>query len=175
MSKPAAKDTRSVSKSASTKAVPTKAIPPKDDLEELRNAFEIFDVNGNGKVDVKELKYTLEQLGYDTKNPAIYKLIAEFDTPERMKKGGLDFDSFVNVIDTKLGDKDSKDGLKKIYELFSDDGTSGTITIDSLKKIANELGENMSHEELKDLIEKATDGGFELKFEEFYEVMTRKI
>ena len=175
MSKTVIKETRTVSKSASTKVVTGKALPPRDDLEEMRNAFDLFDVNGNGKVDVKELKATLEQLGYDTKNPAIYQLIAEFDTPERMKKGGLDFDSFLNVIDTKLGDKDSKDGLKKIYELFSDDGTSGSVTVDSLKKIANELGENMSHEELRELIEKASVNGFELKFEEFYEVMTRKI
>ena len=44
----------------------------------------------------------------------------------------------------------------------------------SLKKIAQELGENMSAEELKDMLERASANGTELTFDEFYEIMTKK-
>ena len=48
------------------------------------------------------------------------------------------------------------------------------ITLSSLKKISKELGENMSDEELKDMLERASKNGVELTFEEFYDIMTKK-
>ena len=74
----------------------------------------------------------------------------------------------------KLGDKKSKEGIRRIFELFIDDPNADTITLSSLKKISKELGENMSDEELKDMLERASKNGVELTFEEFYDIMTKK-
>ena len=96
------------------------------------------------------------------------------DTPEAEKNGGINFDDFVDAINDKLGDKESKEGIRRIFDLFIDDPNADTITLSSLKKISKELGENMSDEELKDMLERASKNGVELTFEEFYDIMTKK-
>ena len=145
-----------------------------DEVDEIRQAFDLFDTNGTGKIDPKELKAAMQSLGFDSKNPTIYTLIADLDTPEAAKNGGVNFDDFVGSINNKLGDKESKEGIHRIFELFIDDPNADTITLSSLKKIAQELGENMSDEELKDMLERASANGTELTFDEFYEIMTKK-
>ena len=145
-----------------------------EEVDEIRQAFDLFDTNGTGKIDPKELKAAMQSLGFDSKNPTIFQLIADLDTPEAAKNGGIDFDNFVEAINDKLGDKETKEGIRRIFDLFIDDPNSDTITLNSLKKIARELGENMTAEELKDMLERASSNGTELTFDEFYEIMTKK-
>ncbi len=145
-----------------------------EEVDEIKQAFDLFDTNGTGKIDPKELKAAMQSLGFDSKNPTIFQLIADLDTPEAAKNGGIDFDNFVEAINDKLGDKESKEGIRRIFDLFIDDPNSDTITLNSLKKIARELGENMTAEELKDMLERASSNGTELTFDEFYEIMTKK-
>ena len=116
----------------------------------------------------------MQSLGFDSKNPTIFQLIADLDTPEAAKKGGIDFESFVNAINDKLGDKETRDGIRRIFDLFIDDPNSDTITLSSLKRIAKELGEQMGQEDLKDMLERASQNGTELTFDEFYNIMTKK-
>ena len=96
------------------------------------------------------------------------------DTPEADKKGGISFDDFVDAINDKLSDKKSKEGIRRIFDLFIDDPNADTITLSSLKNISKELGENISDEELKDMLERASKNGNELTFEEFYDIITKK-
>jgi len=145
-----------------------------EEIDEIKQAFDLFDTNGTGRIDPKELKAAMQSLGFDTKNPTIFQLIADLDTAEAAKKGGIDFDSFVGAINDKLGDKETKDGIRRIFDLFIDDPNSDTITLSSLRRIARELGEQMSNEELKDMLERASSNGTELSFEEFYDIMTKK-
>ena len=159
-----------------------------EEVDEIKQAFDLFDTNGTGKIDPKELKAAMQSLGFDSKNPTIYQLIADFDsknptiyqliadldTPDAERNGGISFDDFVDAINDKLGDKESKEGIRRIFDLFIDDPNADTITLSSLKKISKELGENMSDEELKDMLERASKNGVELTFEEFYDIMTKK-
>ena len=82
--------------------------------------------------------------------------------------------SFVDAINEKLGDKETRAGIDRIFKLFIDDPNSETITLTSLRRIAKELGEQMSSEELKDMLERASNNGTDLTAEEFYEIMTKK-
>lgn len=67
-------------------------------MDEIRQAFDLFDTNGTGKIDPKELKAAMQSLGFDSKNPTIFQLIADLDKAEASTKGGIDFDSFVEAI-----------------------------------------------------------------------------
>ena len=55
----------------------------------------------------------------------------------------IDFDEFLDAITSKLGDKETKEGINKIFDLFDDD-TSGAINLINLKRVAKELGETMT-------------------------------
>jgi Ca2+-binding EF-hand superfamily protein len=63
------------------------------------------------------------------------------------------------------------------YKMNNDinNNSQSIITLSSLKKLSKELGENMSDEELKDMLEKASNNGVELAFEELYDIMTNNI
>lgn len=72
------------------------------------------------------------------------------------------------------GDKESREGIQKIFNLFDDDKT-GSITLKNLKRVAKELGESLSEEELREMVERAdSNGDGEISFEDFYAIMTKK-
>ena len=50
-----------------------------DEIEELKEAFSLFDTENNGLIDPKELKAAMQSLGFENKNPTIYKMIADLD------------------------------------------------------------------------------------------------
>ena len=145
-----------------------------EEVAKIRQAFEIFDSNGSGKIDPKELKVAMHSLGFDNKNPTIYQVVVDLDTPESEKNGGISFDDFINAINNKLGEKETEDGYRRLFDLIIDDPNADTITINSLRKITRELGDNMSDEELKDLIEKTSKNKVEMTFEEFCDIMNKK-
>jgi Ca2+-binding EF-hand superfamily protein len=150
-----------------------KVVPKVDrgDLTELKQAFDLFDVNGIGKIDPKETAAAMRSLGYDIKNPTLYNIIKELDTPDTHF---VDWTTFVNHITEGVEDTSNQDGLRRIFNLFIDDPNQDTITLATLKRICREIDENVSHEELKEMIERASGNGTELTFEEFCEFMNNK-
>eukprot|EP01069_Polyplicarium_translucidae_P001504 Polyplicarium_translucidae@DN1690_c0_g1_i2.p3 len=141
-----------------------------DEIEEIREAFNLFDTDGSGTIDPTELKAAMQSLGFESKNPTIYQMIASLDR----QGGAIDFEEFLDAITSKLGDKESREGIQKIFNLFDDD-KSGTITLKNLKRVARELGESMTDEELREMIERADgNGDGEISFDDFYAIMTKK-
>ena len=57
-----------------------------EENEDLRQAFDLFDIKENGKIDPSEIKETMKQLGFDLKNPTIYNIIKDLDTEKKKKK-----------------------------------------------------------------------------------------
>ena len=141
--------------------------------EDLRQAFDLFDIKENGKIDPSEIKETMRQLGFDTKNPTIYKIIEDLDTEESKSNGGITFSEFSDIMQKRLGDRESKEGVRRIFDLFVDDENAEYIPLESLKKIAKELGERMSEDDLKEMIECATKNEGKLYFDDFYYIITK--
>ena len=106
----------------------------------------------------------MQSFRFDSKNPTIYKLIADLNIPDEERNGGISFDVFFDAINNKLDDKESKEVIRRIFDLFIGDPNADTITLSSLKKISKELGENMNDEELKIMLERASKNGVELTF-----------
>merc|ERR1739845_295818 len=141
-----------------------------DEIDEIREAFNLFDTDGSGTIDPRELKAAMQSLGFQSKNPTIFQMIADLDSGASQ----IDFEEFLDAITQKLGDKETRPGINKIFDLFDDDRT-GTITIKNLRRVAKELGETMSDEELKEMIERAdSNGDGAITFDDFYTIMTKK-
>jgi Ca2+-binding EF-hand superfamily protein len=141
-----------------------------DEIDEIREAFNLFDTDGSGTIDPGELRSAMRSLGFETKNPTIFQMIADLDqdgTP-------IGFEDFLDAITAKLGDKETRAGIYKIFDLFDDD-KSGKITLKNLKRVSKELGETMTDEELKEMIERAdSNGDGAITPEDFYNIMTKK-
>nr|XP_015206812.1 PREDICTED: centrin-1-like [Lepisosteus oculatus] len=70
-------------------------------------------------------------------------------------------------------EKDSKEEILKAFRLFDDDET-GKISFRNLKRVAKELGENLTDEELQEMIDEADrDGDGEVNEQEFLRIMKK--
>lgn len=47
--------------------------------QEIKEAFDLFDVDGSGAIDFKELRIAMRSLGFEAKKEEIKKMMAEAD------------------------------------------------------------------------------------------------
>jgi centrin-1 len=88
--------------------------------------------------------------------------------------GEIDFDEFLHLMTSRLAGSDTKEDIQKIFELFDDDKT-GYISLQNLKRVCHELGEQMNDAELLEMIESAdSDGDGQISPDEFFRIMTQK-
>eukprot|EP00746_Dinoflagellata_sp_MGD_P150952 gnl/MRDRNA2_/MRDRNA2_82695_c0_seq1.p1 gnl/MRDRNA2_/MRDRNA2_82695_c0~~gnl/MRDRNA2_/MRDRNA2_82695_c0_seq1.p1 ORF type:complete len:190 (+),score=71.13 gnl/MRDRNA2_/MRDRNA2_82695_c0_seq1:80-571(+) len=137
---------------------------------EIKEAFELFDTDGSGSIASGELKVAMKALGFEPKPGEIEKLIHSVDDDG---DGEMDYDDFERMMEQKILNKDQKDDLLKAFSCFDDDKT-GKISLTNLKRVAKELGETLSEEDLKEVIaESDKDGDGELSLDEFLAVMKK--
>eukprot|EP01137_Pigoraptor_chileana_P028561 Opistho-2@999 len=138
--------------------------------QEIREAFDLFDTDGSGTIDAKELKVAMRALGFEPKKEEIKKMIADID---KDGTGTIDFNEFLEMMTHKMSEKDSKEEILKAFRLFDADET-GKISFKDLKRVAKELGENLTDEELQEMIDEADrDGDGEVNEEEFLRIMKK--
>lgn len=163
------------STTTATTAASRKKSGPKFELtdeqkNDIKEAFDLFDTNGTGVIDIKELKVAIRALGFEPKKEEIKKMIADID---KDGTGKLSYADFLALMTVKMAEKDTREEILKAFRLFDDDET-GTISFKNLKRVAKELGENLTDEELQEMIDEADrDGDGEVNKEEFLRIMQK--
>jgi len=138
--------------------------------QEIKEAFDLFDTDGSGNIDQKELKVAMRALGFEPKREEIKKMIADVDTNG---SGVIDYNEFLDMMTQKMAERDPREEMLKAFRLFDDDET-GKISFRNLKRVAKELGENMTDDEIQEMIEEADrDGDGEISEEEFMRIMRK--
>ena len=143
------------------------------ELNSIRKLFRLYQ-DRNGTIDPHEVLTSMQTLKLNEKNPVVFEIFEEFDTPEN-SRNRLDYDEFVDLLNEKLSDTSSQKAISRIYEIFLGDSPSDTLTFESLKKVSQDVGEEMSDNQIRELLERASKNGKELTFDEFYAIMTKKV
>ncbi|KAJ1801699.1 Calcium-binding component of the spindle pole body (SPB) half-bridge [Coemansia sp. RSA 2399] len=139
-----------------------------DRLEEIKEAFTLFDTNQDGFIDFFELKVAMRALGFEQKREDIMKMFDRFGESDNR----VGMDGFVLAMSEMISARDPVDEYRKAFKLI-DENNSGKITIGHLRRIARELGEEIKDDELQAMIEEFdvdNDGG--INEEEFIKIMT---
>ena len=141
--------------------------------EKIKIAFNFFDTNGTGKINPKEIKAAMEHLGQDAQNPTVYQLISLLDESENSNEG-ITLDEFIKAIYQKLGDSKTKSGIKRLFEIFKDNPQAESIDLQALKKISEQLGENILDEDIEEMMKRISKGSGQLTFEQFYNIIGKQ-
>ena len=87
--------------------------------------------------------------------------------------GKVNFDQFMILITSKMNEEDAHEEIQKAFRLFDSDDT-GKISFQNLKRVARELGESLSDDELREMIEEADlNGDGEVDEKEFLRIMQK--
>merc|ERR1712007_243641 len=133
-----------------------------EQIEEIREAFNLFDADNSGAIDVRELKAAMRALGFEVKKEELKKMISDIDNDGN---GSIEFGEFLEMMTGKMGEKDTREDIEKVFKLFDDDNT-GKISLRNLRRVAQELGEMINQAD--------RDGDGEINIDEFYRIMKKK-
>jgi len=136
--------------------------------QEIKEAFDLFDTDKTGTIDYHELKVAMRALGFDVRKVEVLEIMREYD---RENTGQIEYHDFLDIMTQKINDRDPTEEILKAFKLFDEDST-GRISLKNLRRVAKELGENLTDEELQAMIDefdKDQDG--EINEQEFLNIM----
>lgn len=165
----------------------------KDRLCELREAFDLFDMDKAGFIDARELKAAMRALGFEVKVEHVCSMLTQAneddeeknilsnrskakdgEEPEQLLHMRVTFDQFVRVMTAELARRDTREEIWKIYKLFDTD-RKGYVNQHDLEKVCIELGEDVTPAKIEEMIKigdsKGKFGGKGMDFQDFYKVM----
>merc|ERR1719199_986590 len=86
---------------------------------------------------------------------------------DRDRSGAIEFLDFQEIMTHKIQERDPVEEILKAFKLFDEDN-SGNISLRNLRRVARELGENLSDDELQAMIDEFDkDGDGMINNEEF--------
>lgn len=140
---------------------------------DIAEAFHLLDIEGVNTITANDLKVALRALGYEPHKDKVKKIISEVDKDSMSNT--LMLDEFEKIMKAKLFEYENEEEIDIAFPLFTE-GKSDFITIDDLKRVAAELGEEMPLEALEEMIREADvmDHDGMISKDEFMRVMMRR-
>lgn len=142
--------------------------------EEINEAFGLFDLDKDQRIDYHEFKVALKALGFDLPKPQILDLLTIHGSPPPTAEGSapggkpltqqqlkdslppgrlvLTLQAFQTIAAKLISERDPRDEILRAFALFDTDD-KGIISVDDLRRVARELGEGLEEEELIAMIE----------------------
>ena len=139
---------------------------PNIDLPELKQAFDLYDHDGSQTINIKECLDGLKLVDFDKTNPILYDIIKDLENEETCS-----WPKFAFHIYNCITDRNTDEGLRTLFDLFIDDPEKDTITLETFKRICKDVGDNVSDEELKNILEITTQSGNDISFDDFCQYM----
>ncbi|KAI8140106.1 calmodulin-like protein [Fennellomyces sp. T-0311] len=165
----------------------------KEELETLKQAFSLYDRDGDGGITVKEFGDILKSLNVGSTAEEIESIVKSVD---RNHDGRIDFDEFVVAMTRHLPPPQDHpkraqtyppitkgkrlsfyedDELKQCFHAFDKNG-DGYISLNELEEVMSRLGEKLSQQELKDMMDDAdTNKDGQIDFKEFKKLMPQSL
>ena len=127
-----------------------------EEISEAKEAFSLFDKDGDGSITTKELGTVMRSLGALLlihlrpfvlvlrstllgQNPTENELIDMINEVDADGNGVIDFPEFLTMMERKMRDSDSDEEIKEAFKVFDKDG-NGYISAAELRYVMNSLG-----------------------------------
>ncbi|KAJ3737289.1 hypothetical protein DFJ43DRAFT_1047097 [Lentinula guzmanii] len=142
-----------------------------EQISEFKEAFSLFDKDGDGMITTKELGTVMRSLGQNPTEAELQEMINEVDTDGN---GFVDFPEFLSMMARKMKDIDSEEEIKEAFRVFDKDG-NGFISAAELRHVMTNLGEKLTEDEVDEMMREADqDGNGTIDYNEFVNLMLSK-
>merc|ERR1712196_96297 len=142
-----------------------------EQIAEFKEAFSLFDKDGDGTITTKELGTVMRSLGQNPTEAELQDMINEVDADGN---GTIDFPEFLSLMARKMKDTDTEEELIEAFKVFDRDG-NGFISAAELRHVMTNLGEKLTDEEVDEMTREAdVDGDGQINYEEFVKMMMAK-
>jgi Ca2+-binding EF-hand superfamily protein len=94
-----------------------------DEKQEVLDAFNLFDTDGIGFLDARDLRVAMRALGFEPSKQEIETLLAQAGRASK-----LDLAQFTALVSTRMSSRDTREELVNAFQLFDDDKT-GILTL----------------------------------------------
>ncbi|XP_073396214.1 caltractin isoform X2 [Physcomitrium patens] len=118
------------------------------DKFEIRLAFELFDTRKVGRLCYRDMKGAMRALECDVKKAEVLKLMKQFSKDDNNE---IDHEEFMQIIMRKYKEKDPEATIGKMWTVYDEEGR-GKISIKNVRKVARDLGEPFTDEQLEAMI-----------------------
>ncbi|KAI6656720.1 calmodulin-like protein 12 [Oopsacas minuta] len=140
-----------------------------EQVGEYREAFRLFDKDGDGTITCKELLAVLNSLGQKCTEKEAKEMIAEVDTDQNET---IELGEFIQIMRKKHSKKTKTEELKEAFKCFDKNG-DGHISHAELKEVMKSMGQEMDDSQIEQMIIAAdTNSDGEIDFEEFRRMMS---
>ena len=157
--------------SMSKKPRPTQALS-EEDIAECREAFNLFDTDGSGTIDARELKAACRAMGFTVRKQEVRAMLS--DLGKESDNETIEFDDFCSLLAGRISNRDSREEIMKIFRLFTVEG-SDQISFRDLKRVVTDLGEKLNDDDMMEMIEEADrNGDGKIDASEFARVMKKR-
>eukprot|EP00892_Ulva_mutabilis_P000646 jgi/Ulvmu1/10582/UM065_0036.1 len=115
---------------------------------EVRQAFDLFDVEGSGSIYYRELKTCLRALGFPCKKQDVLTMLrhAELDQSE-----AISYNDFEKLMKAQYLGRTFDELVDRAFKVFDAEGR-GYITVKGLKRVTREVGHEIGDDELNEMI-----------------------
>jgi calmodulin len=139
-----------------------------EQIAEFKEAFQIFDKDGDGSITTKELGTVMRSLG---QNPSEEELSIMIEEVDEDGSGTIDFKEFLGLMARKMKETDTEEELIEAFKVFDRDG-NGLISAHELRFVMTTAGEQLTDEEIEEMIREADeDNDGYINYEEFVRMM----
>ncbi|KAK9461727.1 calmodulin [Lipomyces oligophaga] len=142
-----------------------------EQIKDFKEAFALFDRDGDGQITTKELGTVMRSLGQNPSEAELADMINEVDTDNN---GTIDFPEFLTMMARKMKDTDSEEEIKEAFRVF-DRNNNGYISATELRHVMTSIGERLTDEEVDQMIREAdTNNDGRIDYNEFVRIMLSK-
>ncbi|KAL6614442.1 hypothetical protein ACP70R_036712 [Stipagrostis hirtigluma subsp. patula] len=158
------------SSSASASASSSVTSRGRDRMAELREIFRHIDRDMDGRISGRELRELFASMG----DGGLALGQGLDDAGEGDQDLTLGFDDFVRIVESKGGEEEQREDLRRAFEAFEAVKGSGRITPRGLQRVLSQLGDEPSVAECEAMIRAYDDDGDgELDFHDFHRMMSQ--
>eukprot|EP00667_Euglena_gracilis_P028636 EG_transcript_36823 len=137
---------------------------PTEMMQELHDAFALFDKDKSDTIAIKDLGLALRAAGTNPTESDLQDFASEL---ESIGAAVVDFKQFLDFAFRKLADYVSEEELKLAFQTFDKDGL-GCVSVTELRIIMCTMGDKLSDEEMNEMLQEVEmDIEGNVNYEEF--------